>query len=318
MTTRIEQVWQAVLEDVRSRPIGDGSYKLRLIDPGLRFSIFAGVDSAGRVLFAIGAAGQPPAVKLESVSLDYFRQQRSDGSWLMALRLRQPGLEAVFGRLCQDLLDALGAVADERALVALFRERLNLWKKLFDRASAGFLQPWEVKGMLAELLVLEAILLAGVRSPLEVVTAWVGQAGGDQDFQFSDEAIEVKAIGPGAETISISSLQQLDATVPVRVSVHTLRPASPGEDGSIGLNSFVPRLEGRLAASPEALAVFRGRLLEGGYVEDSHYDTMVFQPLSSEEFRVTARFPRLTAATVPVGVTSASYSLSLEHLRRLT
>jgi hypothetical protein len=89
-----------------------------------------------------------------------------------------------------------------------------------------------------------------------------------------------------------------------------------GEADAIGLNILVPRVEGHLIASPEALSIFKGRLLEGGYVEGPHYDTILFQPMSREEFQVTATFPRLTVASVPMGVTSASYTLSLEVLRR--
>jgi hypothetical protein len=94
-----------------------------------------------------------------------------------------------------------------------------------------------------------------------------------------------------------------------------MRPASPGEPGAVGLNTLVPRLEGHLSASPDALSVFRGRLLEGGYVENPHYDSIVFQPMSSEEFQVTESFPRLTLATVPRGISAASYSVTLDFLR---
>lgn len=313
--TRIEQIWTEIQREAQVRPIGEGNYKLLRIDLGFRFNVFAGVDSSGYVMLAIGVAASPPGLKLESNSLDYFRQQRSDGTWLMALRLRQLDLSGVFGRLCQDLVDSMTAVPDEVALVALFRDRLNLWKKLFDHGSGGLLEPYQVKGMIAELLVLEAILLAGKRSLLEAATAWVGPTGADQDFQFSDEAIEVKAVSPGSESISISSLQQLDALVPIRISMYTMRPASPAEPDAIGLNTLVPRVEGRLSASPDALSVFRGRLLEGGYVENSHYDTIVFQPMSNEEFPVADAFPRLTLASVPRGVSAAAYSLSLDVLR---
>lgn len=315
MKTKIEQVWDEIREAARSKPIAEGNYKLRRLDPDFRFNVFAGVDSSEFVMLAIGVGKAPPSLKLESTSLDYFRQQRNDGSWLMALRLRQLGLSGVFGRLCQDLVDATGAVSNEGELVALFRDRLILWKKLFDDGAGGLLEPYQVKGLIAELLVLESIMLAGKRSLLEVATAWVGQTGADQDFQFSDEGIEVKAVSPGAESISISSLQQLDALVPIRLTVHTMRPASPGETGAIGLNSLVLRVEGHLAASPEALSVFKGRLLEGGYVESTHYDRILFQSVAKEEFPVTATFPKLTVAAVPQGVISASYALSLATLR---
>ncbi|HZL51460.1 MAG TPA: PD-(D/E)XK motif protein [Terracidiphilus sp.] len=316
MKTRIEEVWDEIGRETQSRPIAEGSYKLRRVDPDFRFSLFAGLDSLAYVMLAIGVTKPPPALTLDSGSLDYFRQQRNDGTWLMALRLRQLGLSGVFGRLCQDLVDAMLAVSDEEALVALFRDRLTLWQKLFDNGSGGLLEPFQVKGMIAELLVLEAILLDGTRSPLEAVTAWVGPTGADQDFQFLDEAIEVKAVSPGADSISISSLQQLDALVPIRVRVCTMRSAAPDEVGTVSLNSLVPRVEGHLAASPEALSLFKGRLLEGGYVENPHYDTIVFQPTASEEFRVTEDSPKLVTASVPTGVISANYALALQALRK--
>jgi hypothetical protein len=313
--TRIETIWSEILKGTRVRPLAEGNYKLLRIDPAFRFNVFAGLDSAGCVMLAIGVASPPPALKLESNSLDYFRQQRNDGSWLMALRLRQAGLSGVFGRLCQDLVDAMDVVLDEGALVELFRSRLALWKRLFDHGLGGLLEPYQVKGLIAELLVLEAILLDGRRSPLEAATAWVGPSGADQDFLFWDEAIEVKAVSPEADSISISSLQQLDSLVPIRITVYTMRPASPDEPDCIGLNTLVPRVEGCLASSPEALCVFRGRLLEVGYVENPDYDLFQFQPLSNEDFQVTEAFPRLTMATVPCGVAAASYSLALNCLR---
>src|SRR5687768_12181547 len=118
MKTRIEEIWGEIQEAARSQPIAEGNYRLRRIDPDFRFNVFAGVDSSEYVMLAIGVGRTPPALKLESASLDYFRQQRADGSWLMALRLRQLGLSGVFGRLCQDLVDATVAVSDEGELVA--------------------------------------------------------------------------------------------------------------------------------------------------------------------------------------------------------
>jgi hypothetical protein len=233
----------------------------------------------------------------------------------MELRLRQLALIGVFGRLCQDLVDATATVADEAELVALASNRLNLWKKLFDGGSAGQLEPFQVKGLIAELIFLEATLIAGKRTPLEVVTGWVGPAGADQDFQFSDEAIEVKAIAPGAEGISISSLQQLESTLRVRLNVQTMRTASPDEETAMGLNDLVPRIEGRLAVSPDALALFKGKLLEAGYVESPYYDAILFQVLATEDFEVTGAFPKLTSRLVPEAVTSATYVLSLDRIR---
>lgn len=312
--TKIEERWQEAIEQARLKPIEENGYRLTRMAPDSRFDIYAGVDASSFVLLAIGIHARPPAVATESSSLDYFRQQRQDGSWLMVLRLRQNGLESVFGRLCQDLVDAAEGMSDEKALVGLFRDRLNLWKKLFQHGGSGFLQPHEIKGLIAELLVLESLLCKQDRDAHETVVGWVGPLGADQDFVYSDRAIEVKAVGPGAESVSISSLEQLDCPVPMHLVLATLRQATPGEPGAVGLNGVTTRIEGLIASSPEALSVFKERLLEARYVEHEFYDTVLFEPGVFFRYRVDEAFPKLVSNMVPAGVVKATYAVDINSM----
>ena len=314
MMTKIEELWRDALQQARNKPMEANGFRLTRMAPESRFDIYAGVDSSSFVLLAIGIHARPPNIATDSSSLDYFRQQRKDGSWLMVLRLRQNGLETVFGRLCQDLADAAEDVPDEKALVVLFRERLNLWKKLFQHGGSGFLLPHEIKGLIAEMLILELLILDGKRDDHETVSGWIGPLGADQDFMYSDRAIEVKAIGPGAESISISSLEQLDCVVPMDMILATLRPATPGEPGAIGLNALAARIEGRIAGSPEALNIFKERLLEARYVEHEFYETVLFEPTSIAAYSVRSTFPKLVRNMVPVGIVGASYSIGIDSI----
>lgn len=314
MMTKIEELWREALLQARAKPIEANGYRLTRMAPESRFDIYAGVDSSSFVLLAIGISARPPNVTTDSSSLDYFRQQRKDGSWLMVLRLRQNGLETVFGRLCQDLFDAAEGVPDEKALVLLFRERLNLWKKLFQHGGNGFLQPHEIKGLIAEMLVLELLIQGGERDVHETVSGWIGPLGSDQDFMYSELALEVKAVGPGAETILISSLEQLDCAVPLHMVLATLRPATPGESGAIGLNALATRIEGRIANSPEALNIFKERLLQSRYVEHDFYDTVLFECMSIVSYAVTDDFPKLVREMVPGGVVNANYSIEITSI----
>jgi hypothetical protein len=312
--TRIEVLWQEAMHQARLKPIEANGFRLTRIAPDSRFDIYAGLDSSSFVLLAVGVHSRPPNIATQSSSLDYFRQQRQDESWLMVLRLRQHGLEAVFGRLCQDLVDAANGVPDEHALVSLFRERLNLWKKLFQQNGSGFLQPHEIKGLLAELLVLESMLQNGERDVHETVAGWIGPLGADQDFMYSEQALEVKAIGPGAETVTISSMEQLECVIPMHLVIATLRQATPGEVNAIGLNGLAARIEGRIASNSEALNVFKNRLLEALYIEHEFYDTILFEPLSLIKYRVDDTFPKLVSTIVPTGIVSASYALDINAI----
>lgn len=314
MMTKIEELWRGALQQARTKPIEANGYRLTRMAPESRFDIYAGVDSSSFVLLAIGIHVRPPNIATDSSSLDYFRQQRKDGSWLMVLRLRQNGLETVFGRLCQDLVDAAEGVPDEKALVNLFRERLNLWKKLFQHGGSGFLQPHEIKGLIAEMLVLELLIRDGERDIHETVSGWIGPLGADQDFMYSDRAIEVKAVGPGADSISISSLEQLDCAVAMHLLLATLRPATSGESGAIGLNALAARVEGMIAESPEALNTFKERLLEARYVEHEFYETVLFESMSIAAYSISDTFPKLIRDMVPAGIFSASYSIEIDSI----
>jgi len=312
--TRIEELWRDALQQAKSKPIEATGFRLTKMDPEGRFDIYAGVDASSYVLLAIGVNARPPNIVTDSSSLDYFRQQRQDGTWLLVLRLRLNGLEPVFGRLCQDLVDASAAVPDQTALVALFKNRLNLWKKLFQHGGSGFLQPHEIKGLIAEMLVLESLIVDNKKDIHEAVTGWVGPLGADQDFFYSDRALEVKALAPGAESVSISSLEQLDCAVPLHLVAMILRQATPGEPGAISLNSLVARIEGKISTNPEALKTFRERLLEGRYVEHDFYDTVLFEPVSSACYRIEEPFPKLIRKMVSQGIVGASYAIGLDAI----
>jgi len=185
---------------------------------------------------------------------------------------------------------------------------------LFQHGGSGFLQPHEIKGLIAEMLVLELLIRGGQLDLHESVSGWIGPLGADQDFVYSDRAIEVKAVGPGAESVSISSLEQLDCAVSMHLVLATLRPGTSGEPGAIGLNALAARVEGMIAKSPEALNTFKERLLEARYVEHEFYETVLFEPMSIVGYAVTATFPKLVRDMVPQGIVSASYSIEIDSI----
>lgn len=316
MKTSIEQTWYVASAKAQSTPPKEGNYLIFRIDEESDWNIYGGVDSDGNFLFAIEVSKIPPLIELQSAALDYFRQERKAlNAWLMVLRLRSLDLAPVFGRLCQDLIDELQGVRSGTALVAIASRRIQLWQKLFEGGGRGLLADFQVKGLLAELLFMNAEIKSKVRGVLEMANAWIGPAGGDQDFIFSDEAVEVKAIGPNSEGVSISSLQQLDSTIPLRLNVWTMRMASPDEAKSITLNAAVAMVEQLFLSNPQALAKFRSALLEAGYVVNPHYDDLAFEAVGVENFPISESFPRLSLQSVPLGIRSATYVVSLQAIR---
>lgn len=316
MKTLIEQAWLAASSKAGIAPAKAGDYVLFRVDERSERNVYGGVDSDGSLLLAIEVGSLPPLIEMRSTALDYFRQERKGlGAWLMVFRLRRVELTSVFGRLCQDLIDEILGVGSDEALLGVVRKRISLWQRLFEDGGNGLLADFQVKGLVAELLFLESQLTGGVRQPLEMVNGWVGPSGGDQDFIFSDESVEVKAIGPNSEGVTISSLQQLESKAPLHLSVWTLRSASPTEPRAETLNDVVARIERIFAPQPAALGLFRDALLEAGYVVHPYYSDLAFEPMFVEEFSVNETFPRLTQSSVPTGIASATYVVSLHQIR---
>lgn len=234
----------------------------------------------------------------------------------MALRLSGSGLDQVFGRLCQDLIDAALTVPSETALVALLQERLHLWTRLFRQGADGLLQKHEIKGLLAELLALEHFLSKSdaPTAMAATVLAWTGPIAAEQDFIFQKQAFEIKAISPFSESVSISSAGQLDAIVPLELWTFVLREDDPRGPEALTLVRIISRIEAALAASPEGLIKFRQRLLEVGYVEHEYYESVGYAVMGLTRYEVTDDFPRFRKEAIPKGICDVSYSIFLSSI----
>lgn len=312
--TKIESLWQGIRQQAESVTIENGGFRLLRMSPEYPFSIFAGVDDSGNVLLAIGVDSRPPNINVGTQALDYFRQQRAGGGWLMVLRLIRSGLDPVFGRLCQDLVDAAVSVPSQAALIKLFRERLLLWQKLFQFGNNGCLEKHQIKGLMAELLSLEYLLTEKPEIMAGTAMAWTGPLGADQDFIFGDRAIEIKAISPSSEKVSISSVEQLEALVPMELWIYVLKESTSGEQDCICLINLTTKIESLLSGCSEGLAIFKERLLAVGYIEQEFYESACFHVMATNKYSVSNGFPRLTGKGVPLGVSDISYSISISAI----
>ena len=69
-----------------------------------------------------------------------------------------------------------------------------------------------------------------------------------------------------------------------------------------------------LAESPEALNIFKERLLEARYVEHEFYETVLFEPTSIAAYSVRDTFPKLVRDMVPPGIVGATYSIGIDSI----
>lgn len=310
---KIEQLWNEMFSNLENANFSEGDFVLKLVNSDVQFKIFVGLDLNRKRLLAIETSVKTPDILLETEAISYFRKQRISGEWLLVLRLEKIELTPVFGRLCQDLIDTAISIQTQTGLVKFFIERLHLWKKLFQDGNNGLLEKHQIKGLLAELITLERLLEMRPEDKLSTLVSWIGPQGADQDFVFSDVAIEVKAISPSTTKIGISSIEQLEAIQPIELWVYMLRDCG-NQPESTNLNSQYIKIESKLSSEPMPLKIFREKMLDAGYVEHEYYENFNFTTVDFMKFEVLDCFPKLAREHMHAGITNATYSISIDAL----
>jgi hypothetical protein len=195
--------------------------------------------------------------------------RRNDGHFAVLFSLARTELNELFGRLCQDLIDATRASSQENGASAMLL-RLGRWRRLLEPTGSG-LSDLELRGLFGELWFLRAVAIP-VLGKADAVDAWNGPLGAPQDFQLGSGLVEVKTILPGNHKITISSADQLDnGATPLQLAVITLHPSR-----EIPLPELISNIRGDLEDAPHAAAELDLRLAEAGYIDRPEYQNTRF------------------------------------------
>lgn len=300
---RIEALWQ-LLSEAPTRPAD------RRVDESHPLDLYARIEEDGSpALMLLSRDAPPPLPVFQAVELLAFL--RPDGRWLLLLRLRRKEFQAVFSRLCQDIIDSgLSQRVDISPAVFLL-DRLDRWHRLVDLAPAGLLSDRELRGLLAELLFLEQVAKPRLGLP-DGITAWHGPFGAPQDFVMPGLVVEVKAARPGIPRVKISSLDQLDAgDVRLVLAVATIGSAGGTEAGAFTPSGLVARIRELAGATGLARAMFDDRLAISGWTDRPAYDSLHLMLGGFAFYAVAPGFPALRRASVPAGILGATYDIDL-------
>jgi hypothetical protein len=302
MMRKIEARWQA-LDPAPDKPV------FQLLDAEHPLKLYIGREMTGEYLFLLVDPEQPPKLKgLRSVHIRTFK--RDDGQWHLLLSLTQPELAGVFALLCEDLVESSRQLARGSSGVNLLSRRLANWRLLLEEGGSGLLTTEVVRGLIGELLVLDRYFM-DLLGPVAAVNIWRGPFGAAQDFQWADEAWEIKTVHPGSTFVQIASDSQLDTKQrPINLVVLPLAEVSDGSGYS--LNELVVRLKARMGDLSEALIAFDDRLVAVGYMNRSEYDSPRFKAGKARTFRVIGEFPRIEAKDLIKGVTEVRYKVLLD------
>ena len=298
------------------RPRAD--YNVRLTGEGGLFATYWGKDPEGNCLFIIELKGdnrkilKAARLSIRGVEVTLHGQPPQPGQMLVVTLTIDTDRDLFFA-MCQALAKSLRHESSSKGATTVALNHLKRWQRFFAGRNPGILSLEEVRGLFAELQVLQ-ILYTNYLSRSEAVEAWCGPEGEDQDFVFEDTAVEVKAIsGRDSDSVRIASENQLESQagklflIVMRLIQDAHRPAA------MSLNEYVRQVR-KAVADSTAVFRFEEKLAVAGYAEIENYDTPAFYVAENIVYRVQGDFPRIIRLQIPRAIHGVRYKLHIDAL----
>jgi len=182
------------------------SYPLEVLAHDRPCRLALGPDGARHLLIPAGAEHLAPAERAGTL-VTTVRPLTFGGSTASYLDIAcgDAGVFEPFDEVVEDVLETVSGSTRpaEDALAAIAR-----WRNLFRSRLVRGLGPQELRGLFAELVVLEALL---THAPSTPVSVWTGPLRQAHDFELPARCLEVKALGATSATVVIHGLSQLAA-----------------------------------------------------------------------------------------------------------
>lgn len=288
----------------------------KFFDPDHPLELLFGADPRGRAVIALITSDHVDVTDL-SRDVSTTSAQREDGKWATTWTLTDSLLLPTFIRLGADVASRSKIQASDPSPMESFFEALAQWQLLLRPKPPKRLTLERLRGLVGELWAGEEIIANG-RALSEVVQAWSGPRGGVQDFNFpSGEAWEVKTKRTKANTVQVSSAEQLEAgDKDLRLVVMDLDEGSADVQGARSLVDLVRSYRTALAAAPLERHMF-DVLVAGLGVDlgDTFYTDTCFILQSSAVYVVDDLFPCVRSAGLPSTVTRVRYDLDIRGLK---
>jgi hypothetical protein len=217
----------------------------------------------------------------------------------------------IFDLLIEDLVNAAEQQEDERAGVGRFLARLTDWQRLLMRLAPELMSRDNQQGLWGELWTLREVVGPAVGFT-NGIRAWRGPLGADQDFQFSNAALEIKTSTAHVfERMVIASELQLDVVPSISLAIIALAlDARPNHGETL---ADMVRDCRSLVVDAGCLQVLEDRIALSGYRNEDvdSYSDIGYTVRSRLQFRIQDDFPRIVLEDLRPGVGEVRYSISL-------
>lgn len=303
--TELSAAWDAIVP-LSGQTVG------RRADESHPLDFFITYDENGNMQMIL-TADFLPSVPASSRQLFVRANVRHDGKYAICFSLADKSLKEQYVSLCWDIMNCTSAIADKKHGTEAAVKRFCLWQKLFAEGKGKRLSDAEIKGLIGELCALKKVVFSSY-TPKAALTGWVGPIGADRDFEMPSEWYEVKAVSLSKDTVSISSLDQLDTDVEGSLLIARIEKTSPNVSNCFTLNSLVNEITAVLTDT-ECRAIFDARMASARYDPTDPRAEEPYILHRIEVYRVSKDFPCIRRSEVPVSISNAAYDLSIPGLQ---
>lgn len=218
---------------------------------------------------------------------------------------------SLFYNFCEDIINQTIDYKGNNGYLEIVN-RYNQWKKMF-YGSSKILSENEVMGLIGELLFLKnyCFRIYGVSIGLN---GWSGPEPTHKDFSYKNEWYEVKSINSFKNTVSISSIEQLDSAINGELIVYSFEKMSPSFNG-ISLNALVGSILNVMHYETDK-DIFFEKLKQVGYSYNEIYDNYVYNIINVDKYIVNSGFPRIKADDLPNGIGKVQYEIQLSLIEK--
>ena len=262
--------------------------------------LYLGLDSHGNKTLRLNGRFEIQSVKSSAkIKVQHYKDDKSN-----SILFSNIGEEEIFYHFCNDLIDA-ATVCNPRDGYQFLLNRYSKWKKMF-AGNKDALSLFEIMGLIGELLFLKDYSFAkyGINN---AVLGWSGSEPTHKDFSYDSDWYEIKSMDTHRNTITISSLEQLDSVNDGILIVYKLEKMSASFKG-VSLNKLISQIK-EMLVNEEILDIFENKLLQAGYVCLPFYDEIVFCVMSQEAYKVSQNFPRIIRECMPREIAAVKYEL---------
>ena len=274
------------------------------------FDVFLGVDRSGRKSLALVMdAKRERITSTKTIDAQFYK--REDGKLMLSFSLEDDDLKDIFYKFCEDIIESTRLNQRENSFAPAI-DRWNTWIQFFSKSTLP-LSENEVLGLIGEIYFLQNVMIKKYGQDV-ALESYIGTDLAHKDFEVQNTWYEVKSIHNGVRAVKISSIEQLDSDIDGKLIILTFDQGTPSYEGNITLNRLIADFRSDLDRKWQLL--FDQKMRKARYIEDERYDDYNHIFVSLDAYSVTEAFPKLTKASLPLGVTKASYDIDISAIQR--